>query len=241
MGLKIDLKKEQKHLYAPSAKEVTLVEVPGMDFLMADGAGDPNTSPDFQAAVEALYSLSYALKFMVKKGQGIDYAVLPLEGLWWAEDMEAFNPESLDKDRWQWTLMIRQPEQVTPELFGQALGAGEKEKAPPLSYSSSLGKLGRGSVRPDFVRRAFCGRTYDYSKNPCFRQGPRLPVGRQASRDLFERSPQDRPGKTEDYHPAASTKELTSLKHFSQRLSASRSQPKTKTALTERAEITEKI
>ena len=90
---KIDLKKEQKYLYAPSAKEVALVEVPGMNFLMADGVGDPNTSPDFQAAVEALYSLSYTLKFMVKKGQGIDYAVLPLEGLWWAEDMEAFNPE----------------------------------------------------------------------------------------------------------------------------------------------------
>ena len=208
MGLKIDLKKEQKHLYAPSAKEVALVEVPAMDFLMADGAGDPNTSPDFQAAVEALYSLSYTLKFMVKKGQGIDYAVLPLEGLWWAEDMEAFNPERLDKDRWQWTLMIRQPEYVTPELFDQALGAGEKEKAPPVSYSSSLGKLGRGSVRPDFVRRAFCGRTYDYSKNPCFRQGPRLRVARQTPRNLFERSPQDRPGKVKDDHPATGKKAL---------------------------------
>jgi len=129
---KIDLKKEMKNLYTSSAKEVTLVEVPGMDFLMADGAGDPNTSPDFPAAVEALYSLAYTLKFMVKKGQGIDYAVLPLEGLWWAEDMEAFALETMDKNRWQWTLMIRQPEVVNPELFGQALEQVKKKK--PLPY-----------------------------------------------------------------------------------------------------------
>ena len=128
---KIDLKKEQKYLYSPSAKEVTLVEVPTMNFLLADGAGNPNTAPAFHEAVEALYGLSYALKFMVKKGQGIDYAVLPLEGLWWAEDMEAFNPERLEKDRWQWTLMIRQSEPVTPELFGQAREQVKKKKSLP--------------------------------------------------------------------------------------------------------------
>ena len=136
MSTKLDLKKDQKHLYAPSAKAVTLLEVPAMKFLMADGAGDPNTAPAFHEAVEALYSLSYTLKFMVKKGQGIDYAVLPLEGLWWAEDMEAFNPERLDKDRWQWTLMIRQPEQVTPELFDQAREQVKKKK--PLPYLTQI-------------------------------------------------------------------------------------------------------
>lgn len=132
MSSKLDLKKEQKHLYSPSAKEVTLVEVPAMNFLMADGAGDPNTSPVFQEAVEVLYSLSYTLKFMVKKGQGIDYAVLPLEGLWWAEDMGAFAPETMDKNRWLWTLMIRQPEYVNPELFDQAREQVIKKK--PLPY-----------------------------------------------------------------------------------------------------------
>jgi hypothetical protein len=131
MSSKVDLKRDQKHLYASSAKEVALVEVPAMNFLMADGTGDPNASPDFQAAVEALYGLSYALKFMIKKGQGIDYAVLPLEGLWWAEDMEAFAPETMDKNRWQWTLMIRQPEYVNPALFGQALEQVKKKKTLP--------------------------------------------------------------------------------------------------------------
>ena len=136
MGLKNDLKKEQKHLYAPSAKAVALVEVPGMNFLMADGVGDPNTTPAFHEAVEALYSLSYTLKFMVKKGQGVDYAVLPLEGLWWAEDMEAFAPETMDKDHWLWTLMIRQPEPVSPELFGQAREQVKKKK--PLPYLTQV-------------------------------------------------------------------------------------------------------
>lgn len=128
---KLDLKKDQKHLYAPSAKAVTLVEVPAMNFLLADGAGDPNTAPAFHEAVEALYGLAYILKFMVKKRQGIDYAVLPLEGLWWAEDMEAFAPETQDKSRWLWTLMIRQPEVVTPAMFDRAREQVQKKKALP--------------------------------------------------------------------------------------------------------------
>ncbi|MEO7359442.1 MAG: hypothetical protein ABI120_03890, partial [Gemmatimonadaceae bacterium] len=79
---KIDLKKELKHLYQPSAKEVVQVEVQSFQFLMIDGAGDPNTSQRYAQAVEALFSVSYTAKFMVKKGaQGIDYAVMPLEGL----------------------------------------------------------------------------------------------------------------------------------------------------------------
>lgn len=80
---KVDLKKELKHLYRTSAKEVVQVEVPGLRFLMIDGKGDPNTSEAYANAVEALFSVSYTARFMVKKGaQGIDYAVMPLEGLW---------------------------------------------------------------------------------------------------------------------------------------------------------------
>ena len=81
---KIDYKKELKNLYNASAKKVEIVEVPQMNYLMMDGEGDPNTSQAFQDAVEALFSLSYTLKFMIKKGkEGIDYGVMPLEGLWW--------------------------------------------------------------------------------------------------------------------------------------------------------------
>ena len=121
---KIDFKKELKHLYQPSAKEPVIVELPAMNYLMLDGQGDPNTSPAYQAAVEALFSLSYAIKFMVKKGSlAIDYGVLPLEGLWWADDMSAFT--TAGKSSWKWTMMIHQPEFVTPALLVQAMRKGQ--------------------------------------------------------------------------------------------------------------------
>ena len=117
---KIDYKKELKDLYKPSAKKVDILDVPEMNFIMIDGAGDPNTSQEFQEAVEALFSISYTLKFMVKKGVlGIDYGVLPLEGLWWTDDISQFNIEN--KDNWKWTLMIMQPEYATRELFHEAV------------------------------------------------------------------------------------------------------------------------
>lgn len=124
---KIDLKKELKHLYNPSAKEVVIVDVSRMNFLMIDGAGDPNKAQEFKDAVEALYSVSYALKFMVKKGKTtIDYSVMPLEGLWWVDDMSKFGME--DKDAWKWTVMIMQPEFVTKDMFKKALEQVGKKK-----------------------------------------------------------------------------------------------------------------
>ena len=129
---KIDFKKRLKQLYSAPAKVPVIVEVPPMNFIMIDGAGDPNTSLEFQQAVEALFSTSYTLKFMIKKGPlAIDYGVLPLEGIWWADDMASFTAG--DKASWMWTLMIMQPEYVTPELFEQALEqVGKKKELPAL-------------------------------------------------------------------------------------------------------------
>jgi len=124
---KVDFKKELKALYRPSAGKVVQVDVPPMNFLMIDGAGDPNTSRPFADAVAALFSVSYTLKFMVKKGpQAVDYGVMPLEGLWWADDMSAFAMG--DKSRWQWTTMIMQPRFVTVNLFAAALAEVVKKK-----------------------------------------------------------------------------------------------------------------
>ncbi len=120
MMTKIDLKKELKHLYNPSAKHVSIVDVPPMNFLMIDGQGDPNTSQAYQEAIEALFSVSYTLKFMIKKGaQAIDYGVMPLEGLWWAEEMTRFSTD--DKSRWLWTALMMQPEYVTQALVNEAV------------------------------------------------------------------------------------------------------------------------
>ena len=126
---KIDFKKELKHLYKPSVKSVGRVTVPGMNFLMIDGQGDPNTSQEFQDAVEALYSVSYALKFMVKKGDmGIDYGVMPLEGLWWSDDMSTFSVDC--KEAWKWTLMIMQPEFISQAMVEGAIKQVRAKKNP---------------------------------------------------------------------------------------------------------------
>ena len=119
---KVNLRNELKHLYGPTAKEVVEMDVPEMCFLMVDGAGDPNTSEAFKEAVEALYALSYALKFAVKKEGGGDYGIMPLEGLWRTEGRRgSFEEMQRDKDAWKWTTMMMQPEWVDRELYERAL------------------------------------------------------------------------------------------------------------------------
>jgi hypothetical protein len=127
---KIDLLKTLKGLYVPSVKEVVQVDVPPMNFLMVDGEGDPNTSQAYKEAIEALFSLSYAIKFAVKKGPlAIDYKVMPLEGLWWAKDMASF--ATGDKASWKWTAMIMQPDFVTANMVAEVLDEVKAKKDLP--------------------------------------------------------------------------------------------------------------
>ncbi len=122
--LKLDLKKQLKHLYVPSAKTVTVVDVPEMQFLMVDGqieeGESPGTSPGFAEAIGVLYSLSYTLKFMSKcrAVDAIDYTVMALEGLW---TTPAGGADYQTAQEWLWTLMIMQPDHITPKMFGEAL------------------------------------------------------------------------------------------------------------------------
>jgi len=125
---KVDFKKEHKELYAPPKKFV-IVDVPEMQFLMVDGHGDPNVAQDYQDAVEALYALAYKIKFASKKQLGQDYVVPPLEGLWWAEDMDAFS-SARDKSKWDWTMMIMTPGWITSEIFADAIELVRKGKNP---------------------------------------------------------------------------------------------------------------
>ena len=119
MATKLDLKKTEKELYQPSTKTVVTVDIPPLNYLMLDGHGNPGTSQDFQDAVEALYGVAYKLKFMSKTVQ--DFTVMPLEGLWWAEEMDTFLTDTLNKDAWLWTMMIRQPDHITAEQVHTAL------------------------------------------------------------------------------------------------------------------------
>lgn len=124
---KRDLKRELKDLYSPPAREVSVADVPRMGFLMIDGQGDPSTSQAYTDAVESLFSVSYTLKFAAKRGPlGVDYGVMPLEGLWWADDMADF--VTGERSRWRWTMMIMQPPFITTEMVDDALEAVRAKK-----------------------------------------------------------------------------------------------------------------
>ncbi|APX32185.1 hypothetical protein BH708_04975 [Brachybacterium sp. P6-10-X1] len=109
-----DVKKELDSYRARRGRFRTL-EVPARRFLMIDGEGDPNTSPEYEAALSQLYPLAYSVKFRSKRELGRDYVVPPLEGLWWAEDMEAFT-SARDKSRWHWRLLLMTPPWIEGDL-----------------------------------------------------------------------------------------------------------------------------
>lgn len=126
---KRDFKKINKDLYQPP-REPVIVDVPAMNFMMIDGEGDPNTETWYEACIEALYSIAYSIKFIVKERSAeLDFVVPPLEGLWWAEDPTAFTAGR--RDEWKWTVMIRMPEPVDGDLYvrGRDVACGKKSLA----------------------------------------------------------------------------------------------------------------
>lgn len=131
---KVDFKKMLKHLYQPGKKDFELVEVPEMQYLMIDGAGNPGTAAAYQEALAALYAVAYKIKFISKKELGRDYVVPPLQGLWWAEDMSAF--VAGNKDDWLWTMMIMTPDWITEEVYTQALEVVANGKEPPAALEA---------------------------------------------------------------------------------------------------------
>ncbi|QIK64363.1 hypothetical protein G7068_14980 [Leucobacter viscericola] len=115
---KVDFKKELD-AYQAKRGQFRVLDVPAMQFLMIDGHGDPNTAPEYAAALEALYPLAYKLKFASKRELGRDYVVMPLEGLWWADDMNSFTA-GRDKSQWDWTMMIMVPDWIDAAMFAAA-------------------------------------------------------------------------------------------------------------------------
>ncbi len=125
----LDMKKTLKHLYSPSAKEVSVVDIPTMNYLMLDGEGNPN-SEGYLEAVQALYGLAYGIR-AISKATGQVFTVMPLEGLWSFEGQEESNFQitDADKDTFEWTLMLLQPEHITSEMVEQARDTVRKKKS----------------------------------------------------------------------------------------------------------------
>ena len=134
---KVNFKKTLRNIYLPSQKDFTIVNVPEMNFLTIIGKGNPNNSEEFQKAVEALYAVSYAIKMSPKKGDTpkgyFEYVVPPLEGLWWISGKE-FNLN--EKDKFEWKIMIMQPEFVNNEIVKSAIELSKKSKD-----NSSIAKI----------------------------------------------------------------------------------------------------
>ncbi|MFC0449445.1 GyrI-like domain-containing protein [Rhodococcus jostii] len=129
--MKIDLKK-QRATYTAVRGRFSVVTVPALQFLMIDGHGDPNTSKAYEDALKTIYPVAYKLKFFSKGELGRDYSVMPLEALWWADDMDSFTA-ARDKSRWDWTLMNMVPDWITCEHFDTVVEAvGRKGGAPAL-------------------------------------------------------------------------------------------------------------
>ena len=130
--MKHEWRKKEKENYMPKAKP-EVREIENMKFIQIKGKGNPN-GEDFAKRVGTLYSLSYAIKMMPKKGiipQGyFEYVVYPLEGIWDLQE-DARGQEIIDKDKLIYTIMIRQPEFVTGEVFKTAL-AQVKQKKPDV-------------------------------------------------------------------------------------------------------------
>lgn len=127
---KLDFRKQFRELYAP-ARTPGLVDVPELAFLMIDGHGDPNTSEEYRQAIEALYSVSYTIKFTLKgRPDGVDFGVMPLEGLWWTADDSSATAWT-EKSSWNWTAMIMQPEPVTTTVVEAAIEAAAARRTLP--------------------------------------------------------------------------------------------------------------
>ncbi len=126
----LDLITQYSQFFTQPKNIVSLVQVPRMNFLMIDGKGNPNNNPEYSAALGALYGVAYTLKFAVKKGSlETDYKAMPLEGLWWTEDMSEFTLE--DRGNWLWRMMIMVPDFITPELAARSIDDLRKKKNPP--------------------------------------------------------------------------------------------------------------
>ena len=174
---RVEYRRELGDLY-DAREQPALVEVPTISYLMVDGHGDPNGSQTFKQGVEALYAVAYALKFRVRKlPDGIDFAVMPLEGLWWIPNARVWDFD--DKSDWDWTLMVAQPPIVTPELVSEAIAAvrGKKKlralddiRFEPFDEGRCAQVLHRG---PFAAERPTLERLHDFVKREGF-----MPVGK---------------------------------------------------------------
>ncbi len=137
---KVDYKQEMKGLYEATEENV-LIEVPGMNFIMIDGDGNPDTSAVFQQSADALQAVSYTLKSK-SRNVGKDYDIMPLETLWYMGNIRNFS--RFRKDNWKWTLMIMQPDHISANMMKKAVAEVAAKHELPLLDSLRYERFNEG-------------------------------------------------------------------------------------------------
>lgn len=121
-------------------RAIDILDVPALPFLVVDGVGAPD-GDEFAAAVQALYGVSYALHFLLKKEEGQAPSVGPLEALWWVDGDEQALVEAIaagtataadtDRSRWHWRALISQPSGVDADLVERAIAQTRAKRPSP--------------------------------------------------------------------------------------------------------------
>ncbi len=165
---KIDLKREIS-AYRARRGNFDVVEVPTIRYLMIDGRGDPNTAPEYAEAVGTLFALSYRLKFASKRLHDRDYVVMPLEALWWSDDMAAFT-SGRDKQRWRWTAMMLVPDWIDSGLLDETLATAPRDRVPAIARvrveELDRGVACRSCTSARTTTRLACSRSFTIASSP---------------------------------------------------------------------------
>ncbi|MFI3329523.1 MAG: GyrI-like domain-containing protein [bacterium] len=144
--MKLDYKKLEKEYY--NSKKPTIINVKKMNFITFDGRGNPGSeNSDFTRGIGLLYSTAYTLSMSYKSDYKIkdfeQFVVAPLEGYWYQEGIEGYDPTR--KDLFVFKLMIRMPEFITKEDFIWAIDKISKKKN--LDYSE---------IKYDIIEEGLC-------------------------------------------------------------------------------------
>jgi hypothetical protein len=131
--MKHEWKKQEKNIYLPK-ETPELITIPSFQFFSIEGEGNPN-GETFAEAIGVLYSLSYGLKMLPKKGVTaagyFEYSIYPLEGIWDLSE-KAKQTKIFDKNELVYKIMIRQPDFLDSELAEQIMELTKKKKPHPL-------------------------------------------------------------------------------------------------------------
>ncbi len=186
---KHEWRKQEKALYNPKAKP-EIVDIPALNFITISGEGNPNGQM-FASCIEALFSVSYAIKMGLKKEQikppgYLDYTVYPLEGVW------SLNPKAikdydgtLNKDDLVFDIMIRQPDFITESYFHEKLKQAQLKKPNPMLERAKFQTIEDGKCIQMLHTGSFDDEPESFEKMEAFADQMNLQRSSKVHREIY--------------------------------------------------------